>query len=156
MRFSDLLREGTVLTGFAARHKREALEKMVEALASSGLLPAGLRRALLDALLAREKLSSTGMEHGVALPHASLDGIDKAAAALAISPEGIPFESTDGRPARLIALLAIPRRAVRSHVKTLAGIARLMGSEETRLAILAAGSAAEVLRTIRREEACGS
>ncbi len=152
MKLSELLGEAQVLVGFRARDKWEALGGILDALAASGRIPAHRRRAVHEALVARENVSSTGMEHGVALPHASVDGLEEAAAALAIAPEGIPFRSADGQPARLIALLAIPRGAVQTHIRTLAGIARVLSSEETREALLAARSAGEVLRLIREKE----
>jgi len=92
------------------------------------------------------------MEHGVAIPHASVDGVDDALAALAIAPEGVPFQSADGRPARLLILLIIPRKAVQKHIRTLAGIARLLQYEEMRDALTGARSAREALQIIREEE----
>jgi mannitol/fructose-specific phosphotransferase system IIA component (Ntr-type) len=74
-------------------------------------------------------------------------------AALAVSQSGVPFRSADGRPARLIILIVIPKRTQRGYVKTLAGIARLLNYEEVREAFLAAKSQDEVMRIIRDEEA---
>ncbi len=152
MSFSTLLGEAQVLPGFQARDKWEAIGKILDALAASGRLRPDLRKSAYDALVARERVSSTGMERGVALPHASLDGLDETLAALALSPEGIPFQSADGQPARLIALLAIPRKAVQAHARTLAGIARILNREETRGALLRAATARDALDIIREEE----
>ncbi len=138
--------------GFRARDKWEAIGKILDALAACGRLPADRRRAVHDALVARENVSSTGMEHGVALPHASVDGIEEAVGALAVAPEGVPFRSADGQPARLITLLAIPREAVQLHIRTLAGIARVLSSEETREALVRAATPRDVLRVIREKE----
>lgn len=152
---SELLGEDRILVGFRARDKGEALRKIVEALAAAGALPAERIRAVREALEARERISSTGLEHGVALPHASVDGLDRPAAALALTPDGIPFQSADGQPARLIALLIIPRAAIPDHIRTLAGIARLLSTERMRQALLAAPSAREACRLIRQYDRPG-
>lgn len=152
MKLGDLLKEGQIATDFQARDKWEAITKMVDLLISQGRLKAEQREAVYGALAARERIASTGMEHGVAIPHASVDGVDDALAALAIAPDGIAFQSADGLPARLVILLVIPRKAVQKHIRTLAGIARLLQYEEMRDALTRARSAREALQVIREEE----
>ena len=152
MKLGDLLKEGQIATGFTARDKWEAITKLVDLLISQNRLKPEHRDAVYGALAAREKVASTGMEHGVAIPHASVDGIEDALGALAISPAGIPFQSADGQPARLIILLVIPRKAVQKHIRTLAGIARLLQYEEMRDALTGARSAREALQVIKEEE----
>jgi mannitol/fructose-specific phosphotransferase system IIA component (Ntr-type) len=88
----------------------------------------------------------------VAIPHASVDGVEDALAALAMSPAGIPFQSADGQPARIIILLIIPRKSVQKHIRTLAGVARLLQYEEMRDALTNARSPREALQVIREEE----
>lgn len=152
MKIGDLLKEGLVATEFQARDKWEAIRKLVDLLIAQGRLKADQGETVYDALAAREKVASTGMEHGVAIPHASVDGVEEALAALAISPQGIPFQSADGGPARLVILLVIPRNAVQKHIRTLAGIARLLQYEEMRDALTGVRSAREALQVIREEE----
>lgn len=152
MRPSELFGKDGILAGFRARGKGEALRKILEALAASGRLPAGRLPEVLEALEARERLSSTGLEHGVALPHAAVDRLERPAAALALAPAGVPFESADGQPARLIALLVIPRAALPDHIRTLAEIARLLGTSRTREALLRATTAEEAFLLIRENE----
>lgn len=152
MKLGDLLKEGQIATGFQARDKWEAITKIVDLLIAQGRIRTEQRDSVYGALAAREKVASTGMEHGVAIPHASVDGVDEAVAALAVAPDGIPFQSADGRPARLVILLVIPRKAVQKHIRTLAGIARLLQYEEMRDALTRARSAREALQVIREEE----
>jgi mannitol/fructose-specific phosphotransferase system IIA component (Ntr-type) len=152
VKLGDLLKEGQIVTGFQARDKWEAITRLVDLLISQGRLAAEQRDGVYGALTARERVASTGMEHGVAIPHASVDGVDDAVAALAIAPEGVSFQSADGRPARLVILLVIPRNAVQKHIRTLAGIARLLQYEEMRDALTGARSAREALQIIREEE----
>ena len=152
MKIGDLLKEGQIATGFQAKDKWEAITKLVDLFVAQNRLKPEHREAVYGALVAREKVASTGMENGVAIPHASVDGIEDALAALAVSPAGIPFQSADGRPARLIILLVIPRKAVQKHIRTLAGIAKLLQYEEMRDALTNARSPREALQVIREEE----
>jgi len=152
VKLGDLLKETQIATAFQARDKWEAITKLVDLLVSQNRLKPEHREAVYDALVAREKVASTGMEHGIAIPHASVDGIEDALAALAISPAGVPFQSADGQPSRLIILLVIPRKAVQKHIRTLAGIAKLLQYEEMRDALTNARSSREALQVIREEE----
>ena len=152
MRLGELLDEATILTGLKAKDRWVAIPAIVDALVASGRLDVSLRRAVVDALVAREKIASTGMEHSVALPHASVDGLNSALAALAIAPEGVAFQSADGRPAHLIVLLVIPRRQIQQYIRTLAGIARLFTNETVRTTLVQAKDAKEALRIIHEGE----
>jgi mannitol/fructose-specific phosphotransferase system IIA component (Ntr-type) len=152
VKLGDLLKEGQIATGFQSKDKWDAIATMVDLLVAQNRLKPEHRGAVIEALTAREKVASTGMENGVAIPHASVDGIEDALAALAVSPAGIPFQSADGQPARLIILLVIPRKAVQKHIRTLAGIAKLLQYEEMRDALTNARSPREALQVIREEE----
>jgi mannitol/fructose-specific phosphotransferase system IIA component (Ntr-type) len=152
MKLGDLLKEGQILTGFQSKDKWEAITKMVDLLIAQNRLKPEHRDSVYGALAARENIASTGMEHGVAIPHASVDGVEDALAALAMSPAGIPFQSADGQPARIIILLVIPRKSVQKHIRTLAGIAKLLQYEEMRDALTNARSPREALQVIREEE----
>jgi mannitol/fructose-specific phosphotransferase system IIA component (Ntr-type) len=151
MKLGELLRENQVLVGLSARDKWEALGKMVDALVAQGRLRPEQRGPVQDALVAREKVASTGMEFGIAIPHAPVDGIDETLAVLGLSP-GIAFQTPDNLPARILVLLVIPRKSVQKHIRTLADIARLLSYEEVREALSRARSPREALQVIRDEE----
>lgn len=153
MKLGELLTEELVALDFDAKDKWQAIEKLVDRLVSSSRLPEGSRAAALEALFARERMASTGMEHGVAIPHASIDELPQAVAALGVSPKGIPFQSADGKPATILILLVIPRRSVKQHIRTLAGIARLLNYEEMRTSLTEAKTEKQILKVIREEEA---
>jgi mannitol/fructose-specific phosphotransferase system IIA component (Ntr-type) len=152
VKLSDLLGEENVLLDFSARDKWEAIDQLVEALVAHGRLKPANRARVLDAIIARENVASTGMGLGVAIPHAWTDLLDTGAAAVGISPKGIPFQSADGTPATLIILLVSPRHSAQKHVRTLAAIARLLNYEEMRTALLNAKTPAEVVRIVKEEE----
>ncbi len=153
MKLADLVREDAVILGFGARDRWHAIELLAAHLVATKRIRPEQRRVVHEALVAREKVASTGMENGVALPHAQIDGLDEAAAVFAVAPKGVPFDCVDGKPATLIALLVIPKRSIQAHIRTLAGIARLLNYEEMRRALLAAKSPREVAEIVAAEEA---
>lgn len=150
MKLADLLKEGLIVTGFTARDKSEALGKLLEVVGDR--VPPDRRAAVLDALLARERVASTGLENGIAMPHARVEMPGDVVAALGISPEGVPFQSADGRPARLIALLVIPTSRMQPGVKILADTARLLSYEEVRDGLVRARTPREALDVLRSHE----
>lgn len=153
MKLGDLLTEGAVLLDLESKDKWESIQLLVDRLVDKGRIRKEQRQKALDALVARERIASTGMEHGIAIPHATVDAVDEAVAAIGLSRRGIPFASADGKPATIVILLLIPRRSVQQHIRTLAGIARLLNFEEMRSALLGAKTEAELLQVIKTEEA---
>ncbi|HYF00974.1 MAG TPA: PTS sugar transporter subunit IIA [Planctomycetota bacterium] len=155
MSFASLLNEGQVVVGFAAKDKPQAIAGLVDVLAAVGRLTPPQRAAAVDALLAREKIGSTGLEHGIALPHAIVDIPGEALAVLAVSRDGVPFQAADGAPSRLLVLLLVPRRAVQKHLRTLAEVARLLDRPDVRESLLKAKSAKDALEIVRAAETGG-
>ena len=100
-----------------------------------------------EAVLARERSMSTGMESGIAIPHAAVDGLEEIACCMSILRDeaGVNFESIDGSATRFIVLLLIPRSQKLLHIRTLADIARLLGRESVRDGLLAASTPEEAL-----------
>ena len=156
MDLSALLAPDSIKVGLLARDKTAAIVEMVDFLVAKGRLPAPGREEALKAVLAREDSLSTGMEHGIALPHGSVDSVPEPVGALGISPGGIEFATLDGKPAHLIACLLVPRAKTSRHVRTLAGIARLLNNESLRGRLLAAKTPGDAMAVIRAEEAAES
>ena len=122
MRLSDVLKEDAILVGIQGLDKWGAIERLTELLVASGQIESERRRPILEALLARERSMSTGMENGIAIPHCSVDSIDHTLVSIGISRDGIDFESIDGSPTHLIFLLVTPKNRTKDHIKTLAEI----------------------------------
>ncbi|HLY11116.1 MAG TPA: PTS sugar transporter subunit IIA [Planctomycetota bacterium] len=156
MKLSDLLKEDVIFTDFQARDQWHALEDLVRSLVTLGRLRPDQEKGIRDALIAREKVSTTGLGMGIAIPHAMLDGLDDVIAGLAIAPDGVPFDAADGQAARIIFLLLVPRKTVQIHIRALFGITRLVHSDEMRRALRHARIPREVLDIIREEEAVGT
>ena len=142
MDLSELFRPEDLVLDFAPPDKWAAVRELVVHLRDSGRLPEEAFEGVLDKVLARERSMSTGMEEGIAIPHAAVDEIDEIAACLGIvaAEEGLKFESIDGQPARLIVLLAIPRSQKLLHIRTLADVARVLGTPSVRESLFAASN----------------
>ena len=153
MELSSLLSPDLVKVGLAARSKEAAIAELLDFLVEKGRLAASGREEALKAVMERERSLSTGMEHGVAIPHGATAAAAELTGALGISREGIEFATLDGRPAHLLVCLLLPVPRASRHVRTLAGIARLLGSETLRGRLLAATTSDEAMSLIRAEEA---
>jgi mannitol/fructose-specific phosphotransferase system IIA component (Ntr-type) len=145
---SELIQEDLIELKLEASNKWDAIEELVDLLISAHELRLTNRSEVVDAVFTRERSLSTGLEHGLAVPHGAVDCAGDILAAVGLSKAGIPFDSLDGQPARLIVLLVIPRGAAQRHVRTLAGIARLASNPDLRSKILSADSASEILEAI--------
>ncbi len=152
MKLQELLRTPLIKVGLRARTKREAIDELIDLLVEHGEISPGDRPKVAKAIFDRERVRSTGMEHGVALPHGAVEGLEDVAAALGIAVEGIDFDSADHEPTYLVVLLAIPQNLLQFHVKTLAGIARLLNDERLRERLRRARSAEEAAEIIRAGE----
>jgi len=116
---------------------------MVEHLVAAGTLDSDLEEAAKRALVEREKSVSTGMEHGIAVPHAALDELDCLKVAMGLIPGGLEFESVDGKPAQIVMLLLVPKKEKVLHLSTLTEIARRLGEASFRQRLLASEHAAD-------------
>ena len=109
----------------SCRSKRQVLRELAR-LASSNLQLD--RDAVLEALLARERLGTTGIGHGIAIPHAKLDQLDRVVALFVRLDQPVDFEALDEQPSDLIVLLLAPRGADTESLKALARVSRLLRS----------------------------
>lgn len=103
-------------------------------------------------LVDREKLQSTGIGDGVAIPHASAEAALNQAAALLLCPQGVPFEAIDGYPAKIVFGVVGPRKATGEHLRTLARISRLLRDASTRSRLIGAPSAAAALAIVSGQD----
>jgi len=123
MDLSDLIRPEAILPSVKATSKRQVIQE----LAAKGAELAGIdERQVFETLLEREKLGSTGIGDGIAIPHGKLPGLDQIHGAMARLTRPIDFESLDGQPVDLVFLLLVPEDAGADHLKALARIARVL------------------------------
>ena len=155
MQLTKLFTAQDLLVNFRPGDKWEAITQMLDHLCESGRIPAEAAEAAREAVLAREQSMSTGMEHGIAIPHGAVDGLEEVAACMGIvgGEAGLPFDSIDGGPARLVVVLVIPRDQKLLHIRTLADVARALTKEAVREALLESGTSDEAWEILARNEA---
>jgi PTS system nitrogen regulatory IIA component len=151
MKILDILLRDAVIVDLKATTKREALEEICAAVVAAE--PAADRTKLIDVLAERERLQSTGIGEGVAIPHGKVAGLPRLIAAFAKSRAGVDFDSVDGQKTHLFFLLVMPENAGGQHLKALARISRSLRDPSFRRAVEAAETRDEVLRAIEHEDA---
>jgi mannitol/fructose-specific phosphotransferase system IIA component (Ntr-type) len=150
MRLSQLLNPDAIRLRLKSRAKREVLAELVDLLESShGFASQG---EILDRVLRREAMMSTGLFPGAAIPHGKARSVDRMAAACGLSPEGVDFDSEDGAPTHLFVLLVSPENATTPHVRLLANISRLLKDDGVRQGLLSARSPEEFLAVVEGGE----
>jgi PTS system nitrogen regulatory IIA component len=106
------------------------------------------RSTVFDSLFAREKLGSTGLGQGIAIPHGRIKGLREAAGALVRLKQPIPFDAPDGQNVALVFVLLVPDRATDLHLQILSELAQMFSDRALRERLLAAQSAAELHQLI--------
>lgn len=150
VRIYELLSEKNIILELNAQDKEGVIRELVEVLVSSEKLPEG--EPLLEEALKRERLGSTGLGEGIAIPHARSDTIDSIAVAFGLSSRGVEFEALDGKPVKVIIFFAIPTTSVREYLMLLAHTARLFKKKELVGALFRCSSPSEVLKVFRKYE----
>ena len=122
------LDEARVMTGIDLDDKWEVIRQLVEFLPKGGPAVEFDSARVLERVEAREHQLSTGLERGLALPHAFVDDLEEPRCVLGLSPKGVEFDCFDGRPARIIILLALPNSSAgrRLHVMLLARLIQVL------------------------------
>jgi Kef-type K+ transport system membrane component KefB/mannitol/fructose-specific phosphotransferase system IIA component (Ntr-type) len=128
-RLIDFLQEEHIATRFAAEHKEEAIEKLVDLLLRTHTLPGVSRDDLLNSVLERESQGSTCFGGGLAVPHGILPDGTPMVGVMALSQDGLDFETPDGRPVHCMVLLGTSMDERERHLQVLASLARTVGSD---------------------------
>jgi fructose-specific phosphotransferase system IIA component len=151
MRISDILDESLVKTQLPGNSKDDIISRMIDIVSTSKKVLN--REKVQEAIFEREKIMSTGVGNGFAIPHGKTDAVSDIVAAFAVTSEPIDYQSLDEQPVRLVFLLVGKDSMVGPHIKLLSRISRLMNKEDFRKKLLAAASPKEVLEIFRAEEA---
>ena len=126
--------------------KERVIAELVDLLISVGKLQD--RAAALDCVLARERKMSTGMQHGIAIPHGKTDKVTDIVVALGLKKDGIEFGSLDGKPACIFVMVISPLGRTGPHIQFLAEISRVLSDRDVREGVLHAKSRREVLELL--------
>ncbi|MBN1445587.1 MAG: PTS sugar transporter subunit IIA [Candidatus Omnitrophica bacterium] len=150
MKITDFLKEDCVLIGVKSKDKKGAISELLELLKEKKHIKDS--QDILDNVMEREKLGSTGIGQGIAVPHTKTEQIEDLVGAVGISDDGVSFDALDGEPVHIIFLILAPTKSIGLHLKALAKIARLLKDKTFRNALRKSTSASEVARIIREDE----
>ena len=151
MKLTDILIRDACVVDMQAKTKKEALRELADALSSAveGLGASGL----LDMLLEREKLGTTAMGDGIAIPHARVESLDRLLASFGRSRHGVDFDSVDGKRTHLFFLLVAPGTEGSAHLLTLARLSRFLTQPDFRARLLEVEATEDLFRALEEQEA---
>ena len=150
MTLLDILSPDTTIVDLKGETKEEIIAELVDSLANNDAITD--RDKVLQAVLEREKIMSTGIGDGIAIPHGKSDSVERLIAALGTQRRGVDFEALDGEPAYVFFLLVSPANVSGPHIKALARISRLLKNDEFKKKLIAAESSTAVIGIIETEE----
>jgi PTS system nitrogen regulatory IIA component len=128
MILADILDAGAVLSDLKAQNKKQLLTELAQGLASQTAIDA---RIIFEVLLQREKLGSTGLGQGIAVPHGRLPSINRVYGQFARLGTPVPFDSVDGEPVDIVFALVSPDHAGADHLTALARVSRILRDPKT-------------------------
>ena len=151
MKIMDILVKDAVILDVESKEKPAILEQLAGALAAAE--PGVEAGQLLEVLVERESLQSTGIGDGVAIPHGKVPGLSRLLASFARSRDGVDFESIDGQKTHLFFLLVVPEHSGGLHLKALARISRFFRDAAFRQRLIDSESLDDIVRAIEDEDA---
>ncbi len=150
MRLADLVKPEQVVANLRSRDKLEIIEELADLLVNDDERLS--KKDVCRVLAERERLRSTGVGSGVAIPHAKVPGLDRLLLAVGLSPGGVDFDAADSKPVHIFMTLAAPVNSTGEHLRALAKIARLCGDPEFRQRLLSSSSDEEAYRILIEED----
>jgi PTS system nitrogen regulatory IIA component len=150
MKILDILSIDSRVPELKGRTKKQVLDELIEAVRQNK--PQVDRDKLMKVLLERERLGSTGIGDGIAIPHGKLKDIDELVLSFGRSTEGIDFESMDGKPVHLFFLLVAPETCSGIHLRALARIARLLKNSTVRKRLGKVDNREDIFSIIQQED----
>jgi PTS system nitrogen regulatory IIA component len=142
----DLINEARIGCGLEIASKKRLLETLAELLASDH--PRLQTETVFEHLLERERLGSTGLGHGIALPHARMKDVGEVVGAFVQTVKGVDYDAADGEPVDLAFALLVPEAANEEHLRLLAHLASLFSDPNMRVRLRESDSRAEILRVL--------
>ena len=150
MKIADILKKENIIDNLVSTDKASALEELSSFLKNKGLVLN--KETLLNALMGRELLGSTGIGENVAIPHAKISEIDQIITIFGRSIKGIEFDSLDKKPVHFIYLVVAPMNSSGQHLKVLARISRLLKNKSLRESIISATETNQIYSIIADED----
>ncbi len=150
MKFGDFVSTGAIRAQLAAEDKESAIREIISALLDAGSIVPGEVESIVKAIMKREELGSTGIGRGVAVPHTKHPSVQRLVGTVAVSGEGIDFNSLDGEKVQLFFLLISPPDRPGDHLRALENISRQL-RDETFCKFLKQASSAEDIQQLLDE-----
>lgn len=150
MKITDILDKNSIIEQLTSRDKKGVLEELVSVLVEHGKLAD--KEKTVQVLLERERLGSTGIGDGIAIPHGKLQEIHDIICSFGLNKEGIDFQSTDEKPSHLFFLLLAPEDSAGEHLQALARLSRILKEATFRKRLMEAKSREEMYRLIAEED----
>ncbi|WP_307894212.1 PTS fructose transporter subunit IIABC [Bacillus swezeyi] len=150
MKITELLTKHTIKLNLENSQKENVIEELVTVLDQAGKL--NDKEGYKEAVINREKQSSTGIGEGIAIPHAKTASVKEPAIAFGRSKEGVDYESLDGQPSHLVFMIAATDGANNTHLEALSRLSTLLMREEIRKQLLEAGSEEEIIDIINQHD----
>ncbi|MEL7471957.1 MAG: PTS sugar transporter subunit IIA [Planctomycetota bacterium] len=150
MKLLDILTPECVRAPLEADNKESAIHELVDVLSQAGKVDNAA--SLKDAVWTREQTRTTGIGHGLAIPHGKCPGMNDLAMAIGKPAKPMDFEAIDGQPVELVVLLASPPDRTSDHIQALARVSRLMTLEDFRTKIYAADSSDTIFELLESED----
>jgi PTS system nitrogen regulatory IIA component len=153
MQMDQIFKIGFLNENMLAKTKTEALEELVNALIKGGLKLDSAK--VIEVLQQREKLGSTGIGDGLAIPHGKISSLDEIVVAFGRSKKGVDFDSLDGKPVHIFFLLLAPENSVGQHLKALARISKMLKKANLRQKLIETDSKSDLYKLIiEQNETC--
>ncbi|TVQ40573.1 MAG: PTS sugar transporter subunit IIA [Spirochaetaceae bacterium] len=138
----EVLTQELVSVGLSARTKEDVINALLDMLCTTGKVKD--RATALQDILANEERMSTGLEQGIAIPHAKTEAVEEMVACVAVTEHRIDFESVDHKPAHIFIMTLSPKGQTGPHMKFLAEVSRLLKDKKMRRNVVEAGDSAEL------------
>ena len=155
MKFSDFVAPDAIRSHVEAGTKEGVIREMAQALVDAGRIAAADMDGIVKAIMKREDLGSTGIGRGVAVPHTKHPGVSRLVGTVAVSPEGIDFESLDGEPVQLFFLLVSPPDRPGDHLRALENISRQLRDDSFCRLLKAAKGPVEIQQLLEEADSHG-
>jgi PTS system fructose-specific IIA component/PTS system nitrogen regulatory IIA component len=155
MKFSDFVAVDAIRSSVKARTKEGVIREMATALVEAGKIPAGDMESIVKAIMKREDLGSTGIGRGVAVPHTKHPSVSRLVGTVAVSREGIDFESLDGEPVQLFFLLVSPPDRPGDHLRALENISRQLRDDSFSATLKQAHAVADIQHLLEEADSHG-
>jgi len=154
MNLLEILSPGCIKAPLDSTDKRAVIDELVDLLASEGRVQDA--KALKEAVWARETTRTTGIGHALAIPHGKSEGVSDLTMAIGKPAQPIDFASIDGKPVKLVVLLASPLDRTSDHIQALAKVSRLMAQEDFRSKVYGAGTPEQIYELLQQQEMAAS